>query len=389
MSYANPQSLPASVLVVLAMSALSACSAQRDSNGDRNPLVQMMRSASATDLDDASDPCTLLSAGEAAQFVGKLAIPPYRATDEAQASTSGTTCVYRGTDGRQIVIKPNAHGGAMAGNVMQSVPQALGSLLNNAGASGMGSMAGKIMQQEAAGPWDKATWIPGGSLFVTKGDAAVAVDVSGASGKQEDALAIAKMIVPRIAHPLSYNGALAVALVPRAPKHPSNPCDFVPRAAVESAIGQLSGAPTPDSAGASCTYRVATSQGLREYQVEFKWDGGESNYNTLKHSSSTMSSLVGAPTSSPLDTMKPTGQMGQMLGGLMKMVSGGNAANAPGASTKVGLQTDTTLKGPWDSAMLWHGTQLVAVRDVFVDIALQSADYDRAKTLLDAICRRL
>jgi len=46
--------------------------------------------------------------------------------------------------------------------------------------------------------------------------------------------------------------------------------------------------------------------------------------------------------------------------------------------------------GPWDSAMLLHGTQLQAVRhDVFVAMDLQSADYDKAKAFMGAICRRL
>jgi len=40
--------------------------------------------------------------------------------------------------------------------------------------------------------------------------------------------------------------------------------------------------------------------------------------------------------------------------------------------------------------MLLHGTQLQAVRhDVFVAMDLQSADYDKAKAFMGAICRRL
>jgi len=55
-----------------------------------------------------------------------------------------------------------------------------------------------------------------------------------------------------------------------------------------------------------------------------------------------------------------------------------------------GFQTDATLKGPWDRAALVHGTQLIAVRhDVFVGMDLQSADYQKAKALMVAICSRL
>jgi hypothetical protein len=61
-----------------------------------------------------------------------------------------------------------------------------------------------------------------------------------------------------------------------------------------------------------------------------------------------------------------------------------------GAAAKVGFATDTTLKGPWDRAALLHGTQLVAVRnDAFVGMSLVSADLDKAKALLGAICERL
>jgi hypothetical protein len=73
------------------------------------------------------------------------------------------------------------------------------------------------------------------------------------------------------------------------------------------------------------------------------------------------------------------------------MVGGSEAkGKAPGASSTVGFRTDTTLTGPWDNASLLHGTQLIAVRhDVFVGMGLQSADYEKAKALLAAICSRL
>jgi hypothetical protein len=82
------------------------------------------------------------------------------------------------------------------------------------------------------------------------------------------------------------------------------------------------------------------------------------------------------------------------FGGLMNMVAGGSAGggpgSAPGAAATVGFRTDTTLKGPWDNAALLHGTQFVAVRhDAFVGMSLVSADYDKAKALLGAICARL
>jgi len=79
--------------------------------------------------------------------------------------------------------------------------------------------------------------------------------------------------------------------------------------------------------------------------------------------------------------------MSKMIGGLMGLAGGGGA---PGAATQVGFKTDTTLQGPWDSAMLMHGTQLFAVKnDVMVAMDLQSADYEKAKALLAVICSSL
>ena len=125
--------------------------------------------------------------------------------------------------------------------------------------------------------------------------------------------------------------------------------------------------------------------------MEFVWQGGQKNYTMLKHQMATVAGVMGTPSSSPLDTMKLPPQMQGMVGGMMKMV-GGSAAEgkAPGAAATNGFQTDTMLAGPWDNASLLHGTQLMAVRhDVFVGMGLESADYEKAKALLAAICSRL
>lgn len=341
---------------------------------------------------DAHDPCTLLAASEAVPYVGTLAAPPYRASD-GTADVRGDECMYLGTDGRQVTVRPDWRGGEMIGRVLQDVPNAMGALLGKGGAVGLDSMAHQVMAQVPAGPWDRATWIPGGSLFASKGDAQVSIDVSGASGAEQDAVALATLIVPRFAHPLHYDGATAVAQAPHPRAHPANACDFIPRAAVEAAIGPLDGDPTSDAPETSCTYRVATAQGERSYPVEYRWEGGQKGYRMLAHGMATVGGLLGAPPSSPLDTMHPNAQMQAAIGGLMKMIGGsgsGDAGAAPGAATTVGFRTDTALTGPWDHATLLHGTQLLAVRhDVFVGMSLQSADYDKARALLAAICAQL
>ncbi|MGE5142150.1 MAG: hypothetical protein ACM3OA_01790 [Acidobacteriota bacterium] len=331
----------------------------------------------------AHDPCTLLAASEAEPYVGPLAVPPYRASDGA-ADARGDQCLYRGKDGREVAVRPTWRGGHVAGQVLQGVPGALGSVLSKAD-PGFDTLVHRVMQQGPAGPWDQATWIPGGSLFASKGEVEVSIDVSGASGRQEDALALARIIMPRFVHPLAYDGAKAVALAPRPMAHPAAACDLAPRADVEAAIGPLAAAPSSESPPTSCTYRVASADGDHTYPVEFTWQGGQRSYRMLTHGMATVAGLLGTPASTPLDTMHPPAGMGAAIGGLMKMVTGSS-----GAATTEGVRTDTALTGPWDHAALLHGTLLLAVKgDVFVGINLAAADYDKAKALLGVICARL
>lgn len=380
--------------VMLGIAAVGACNKKADASASASASA----SATSGGLDtvgagaaeeETQDPCTLLSASEAEKFVGTLATPPYRAND-SHASTSGDACMYRSKDGRALEVKAHSHGAEAAGDAMESIPGKLGAALSKGGASGMDTVANRVMAKGPAGPWDKATWIPGGSLFVTKDDAMVVVDVTGTSGKESDAVAIATLIAPRIGHPLDYDGAKAVALVPKPPAHSGNPCEFVSRTEVEAAIGKLSADPVPDSSESRCTYRVETSNGTREYPVSYTWEGGARGLNMMKHSMSAFGGVMGMSSTSVLDTMKPTGQMGDLLGGLVKVASGGSMHTAAGAAATTGLRTDTTLAGPWDQAMLFHGTQLMAVRhDAMVDISLTSADYERAKALLTTIANKL
>jgi hypothetical protein len=335
------------------------------------------------------DPCTLLSASEAQVYVGVLTMPPYRVDDDGLADAGGDACLYRGTGARQLIIVRTGEGSAAVGNVLNDVPNMVGSALDKAGAGNLSAAAHRVIAQVPDGPWDKASWIPGGTLFVTKGDGGVNVDVSGASGKEDDAVAIARQIVPRFDHPLDYDGAKAAANVPKPKAHSANACDVVPQSAVEGAIGALDGTPAADPDGTKCAYHVASAQGPRTYSVEFVWQGGLKNFNMLKNGMSTLGSVMGGsiPTAG-MDSMKMDPNMSKLMGGLMNMAGGGGGA--PGAATQIGLKTDTTLQGPWDSAMLMHGTQLFAVKnDVMVGMDLQSADYEKAKALLAVVCSTL
>ena len=379
--------LPA--LVALA-TVLASCNKTDDSPGalGRNGALGLLDSTVRAVRTSAPDPCAYLAAGEAESFIGKLKMPPYRSSDDGTGDVSGDHCMYIGANGRQLLVHAGANSGT--GKIIQGVPNMLGNALAKAGMTGMDSTAHRVMA-ETKGPWDQATWIPGGSLFVTKGDMEGQVDVSGSSGQQKEAVAIATLMVQRFGHPLDYDGAKAVAMAPRTKPHPSSACDVLPRSSVESAIGALSAAPEADGDGTTCRYRVASDKGVRTYSVEYVWQGGRKNYNMLAHGMSTLGSVMGG--SIPmggLDSIPGDSTTRKMIGGLMKMVGGGSSNAATGAVTQVGLKTDTTLKGPWDKASLQHGTQLLAVKnDVMVGMDLQSADYDKAKALLAAICARL
>jgi hypothetical protein len=121
----------------------------------------------------------LLSADEAQAYVGALTTPPFRANDDGVADAAGDACAYRGSGARQLVIVRTGEGSAAVGNIAHDVPNMVGSVLEKAGAGNLAATAHRVMVDVPNGPWDKATWIPGGTLFVTKGDAGANIDVSG------------------------------------------------------------------------------------------------------------------------------------------------------------------------------------------------------------------
>jgi hypothetical protein len=290
----NSTTRPIAVLAALVAVAtvLAACSRSSDSSGlsSKNGALGALDSAVRAGRASAPDPCAYLAGSEAESFVGKLKMPPYRATDDGMGDVNGGHCVYMGDDGRQLLVRVGANSGV--GKVIHGVPDMLGSVLAKSGGEGMDSAAHRIMA-ETKGPWDQATWIPGGSLFVMKGDMEGQVDVSGSSGQQKEAVAIATLMVSRFGHPLDYDGAKAVAMAPKPKPHPASACDVLPTSQVEAAIGALSGSPEADPDGTTCKYHVASEKGLRTYSVEYVWQGGRKNYNMLVHGMSTLGSVMG------------------------------------------------------------------------------------------------
>jgi hypothetical protein len=336
------------------------------------------------------DACRWLTAGEATPFVGNPSTPAFRATDQGHPSATGNSCVYRGSGGRQIIVTSTGDGGRQTDDILGSVRGTMAGGLQKAGNPDLAATTDRVLVRGPAGPWDAVNWIPGGTLFVTKGDQGFNIDMGGASGSEEEALAIARLIVPRLAHPLTYDGARAAAAAPQSAAHRARACAVVPASAVVAAIGPLDGAPQEDQDGTKCVYRVNSKQGPRSYPIEFVWEGGLKNYNMLAHGMDTLGSTMGGaiPTGA-MNSMPTDANTSAMIGGLMKMVGGGGNA-APGAVAQVGFKTENNLPGPWDNATLQHGTQLMAVKgDVMVAMDLTSAEYDKAKALLAAAASRM
>jgi hypothetical protein len=388
MSKVRIPSASAVAAIGVSVIALAACGKSDNSATPGNPLQAAMSNAMSK---ATPDPCTLLTAQEAEAYVGVLVVPPFRGNDDGAANRAGDRCVYRGKAGQQFTIdyEGEGEGGAEAARVVSGVPNMVGGLLEKAGQGNLAATTHRVIADGPQGPWDKTNWIPGGSLFVTKGEQVVIIDVSGGSGKEDDAVAIARQAVARFDHPLDYDGAKAAANMPKPKEHPSSACDVLPQADVEAAIGALADKPETDSGGSKCTYHVASKEGSRTYVVEYVWQGGLKNYNLLKNGMSTLGSVMGGSIPTAGLDFKPDANTSKLIGGLMNLAGGGQP-HAPGAATEVGFKTDTTLKGPWDAAMLMHGTQLMAVKnDVMVGMDLQSAVYDKATALLSAICTKI
>lgn len=323
-----------------------------------------------------NDSCRWLASGEAEPYVGSLASPPYRYDDaSASPSPSGDYCMYRGRDGRSVVVTVGrAAGVSQIGKTVTEAPKKI---------AGPESQGAKLLAGPA-GTWDRSMWSPMGALTVWKGDAQVIVDVSGSEAGQPGAVALATRIVGRLDHPLEYDGARAAALAPKPHPRLASACDLIPRSRVEQILGPLDGSPVSDPDNNACTYKVKGTGEPQSYPMAITWSGGYRALDRVKHTLPMNSGMLGTPTTATMPTLDSSQQ--KMLGGLMKMVGG----SATGAPVKTSFKTDTTLRGPWDAAALINGSQLGATRhDVMVMFDINHADYDKAKALLAAACERL
>jgi hypothetical protein len=346
-------------------------------------------SAGATSavVDRGDDPCIYLATTEAETYVGPLATPPFRFDESTGApDADGKHCMYRGRNGPEIMVGVLAGGAKMAAAVTAGVPRVMGRILKGTGHGNLEGVPAAITQQGERGPWDNAQWMPvTGTLQAVKGDSGLAIDVLASNAGEQGAYVLAREAVPRLGKPLGYDGAHAAALAPK-PRAPlANPCDLVPRARVERAIGSLSGEPEEDSSGARCTYRVATADGTQEYPLAITWINGAREFAHMKGSVGSAATALGMPGGAsaaiPPEAQK---EAQQMIGQISKM--SGGALGAPGLMHPA---SDSSLAGPWDAAGLVAGILVATKHNVMVQLILGSANYDKAKALLAAACEQL
>ena len=344
--------------------------------------------AASAVVDGGDDPCIYLASTEAEAYVGPLATPPFRFEESTGApDVEGNHCMYRGRNGREIMVDVLAGGARTRAAVTAGVPRVMGRMLKATGHQNQESVPAAIAQQGEQGPWDNAQWMPViGTLQVVKGDSGVVIDVLASNAGEQGAYALAREAVPRLGRPLEYNGAHAAALAPKPRASLANPCDLIPRARVEQAIGSLSAEPEQDASGAKCTYRVATADGTQEYPLDITWINGARAFAHMKGSVGSAATALGMPGGGVSPALPPEAQKAaqQMIGQISKMTGG--AVGAPGLMHPA---SDSTLTGPWDAAGLVAGMLVATEHNVMVQLTLGSADYDKAKALLAAACEQL
>jgi hypothetical protein len=343
--------------------------------------------AASTVADHDDDPCIYLASTEAEVYVGPLATPPFR-IDESDGTPNpdGQKCMYRGRDGREIMVDAMLGGAKMAVAATAGVPRVVGRMAKATGHQDQQSVTDAMTQKGDAGPWDNAQWMGvTGTLEAVKGDSGVNINVAASSAGEQGAYVLAREALPRLEKPLDYDGAHAAALAPK-PRTPlANACDLIPRARVEQAIGKLASEPQRDTLGASCTYRVAGANGVQEYPLDITWVNGNQEFAMEKRSVGAAAATLGQPGGGAIPALPPEAQ--QMLGQISKMTGGALAAPA---SLTHSLPTDTTFVGPWDRAGMVGGSTMIATKNnVMVTLLVTSGDYDKAKVLLAAACEQL
>jgi hypothetical protein len=377
------------LMVGAALLAAPACGGGDRPAKDSGLLGGLVRAAQRMDsLDRANpyrsleDPCVLVTRGEAERYLGPLAHDPFRADDGGVPNPSGSSCVYRAADGRNIRLDVSYKNGS-AGMAAVSIGSGLaGPVLNNPADAA----------DTLRGSWDKATWMIG-HLYVLKGDVLVEVDATGSRAGRHGAADLANRALARLGQPLAYDGAAAARDAPP-PRATGDACALITAAEAEAILGPLAGAPAPGGEGTRthCSYslRGAGAGSPAEVRLDVTWHGG---FAALADGRATMGAYrahmetpiegAAAPESVQREMAKdPT--MQRMLGGLRQM-----AGQQGIQTTTAGFPaTDTLVAGPWDEAALLSGSFAAVKQDVMMSVA-GVANYGRIKALIAKAMSRL
>ncbi|MBA3404678.1 MAG: hypothetical protein H0U13_08355 [Gemmatimonadaceae bacterium] len=128
------------------------------------------------------DPCSLVTAAEAEQVLGKLVVPPYRSrTSTSMASSNGGSCSYRTPKHRVLVLSPSWEGGKLQLKMASITSQLTAKILG-----------GTAEADTLEGPWDQVAGGPGGEVYFLKGDALLSVQYKTSSTDVAGAVALAR-----------------------------------------------------------------------------------------------------------------------------------------------------------------------------------------------------
>jgi hypothetical protein len=202
------------------------------------------------------DPCRYVSQAETEAYLGPLLHTPYRGTDDRiTADSNGRFCLYRGKDGRSIVVSAEWLDGAKE---MKQYTQGFLSKI---------FVDDKGKTDTLSDVWDEAA-IRDGTLFALKADTMFAIAYGASKADLVGATKLAEDAIGRLGKPLAYNGATAAAGVPGPLVAARDACTVLTRKEVEAVMGPLTADPT--SEGTVCHY--PTSLGMINLTVA--WTGG-------------------------------------------------------------------------------------------------------------------
>ncbi len=141
------------------------------------------------DGSSASNPCSMLTAGEAEAVLGALSGPPYRSrANTSLAQADGASCSYRTPHHRVLVVSPVREGGAVAFKLSGITSNIVGRVITR----------GQEADTLDDGPWDAAAAGMDGALLLLKGDALLELRYRTSSTDLAGAVKLARLALPRM-----------------------------------------------------------------------------------------------------------------------------------------------------------------------------------------------